>query len=71
MLAGFISLCTFSLPRRYDTAQTTSDTITFPIPGKLSKIFSSLIYDKNLSNELTFLSALDGSKSNSHNSKIN
>ena len=31
----------------YDTAQTTSDAIKFPIPGKLSKISFSFIYDKN------------------------
>ena len=52
----------------YDTAQTTCDAITFPIPRRLLKISSSFIYDKNWSNELTFLSAYNGSKSNSHNS---
>ena len=32
---------------RYDTALTTSDEIMFTIPGKLSKISSLFIYDKN------------------------
>ena len=44
--------------------------LRFQIPGKLSKISSLFIYDRNWSNELTFLSALNGSKSNSHNSII-
>ena len=38
-MAGLISLCTIFLLCRYDTAQTISDAIMFPIPGKLSKIF--------------------------------
>ena len=30
----------------YETARATSDAIAFTIPGKLSKISSSFIYDK-------------------------
>ena len=44
--------------------------IRFLVLGKLSKTSSSFVYDKNWSNELTFLSAWNGSKSNSHNSII-
>ena len=46
MLAGFTSLCTVSLLCRYDTARATSDAITFPIPGKLSKISSLFVSSK-------------------------
>ena len=43
-LAGFISICTIPLLCRYDTTQSTSDAITFPIQRKLTKISSSLKY---------------------------
>ena len=68
MLAGFLSLCIISQLCRYNAVRKTSDTITFPIPGKLSKITSSFIHDKSRANELAFLVALDGSKSNFHSS---
>ena len=41
MLAGIVSQCIISLLCRYDAARTTSDTITFSIPGKLAKILRS------------------------------
>ena len=44
--------------------------LRFQYQGKLSNISSSFICNKNCSNELTFLSVLNGSKSNSHNSII-